>query len=117
MSAWERAWKINDAVAGLEDAEFTLEKYYGEPAAYYTMKLHRCNEEEAWSDCCFIRRGYAHLDWYPQDRLPAYDPADHTVVTLYKEGIKKFLLRVSATTLRLEGEVWPWPRRSTGWIR
>ena len=69
------------------------------------MKLIKCNDEETWADCTFVRRGYAHLEWKPQDKLPVFDPADPAVVQLYKDGIKAFLLRVSSTTRRLEGEV------------
>jgi hypothetical protein len=105
MSVWSRNWKINVGFLGLEDAEFMLEKCHGDPATYYTMKLGRCNDEETWADCSFIRRGFAHLEWNPQKKLPPYDPADPNVAKLYKEGIEKFLKRVSSTTRRLEGEV------------
>jgi len=105
MSVWSRKWKINVGLLGLEDAEFALEKCEGDPAVYYTMKLSKCNDEESWADCTFIRRGWAHLEWKPQVKLPAYDPADPAVVQLYNDGIKAFLLRVSSTTRRLEGEV------------
>lgn len=105
MHSWERNWKINKGFLGLEDAEFSLIRETSAPEERYAMKLTKCNDAETWSQCKFIRRGYVHLDWAPQPQLPGYDPHNGTVVDLYIKGIKAFLLRVSATTLRLEGIV------------
>ncbi len=105
MKDWNRKWKINDAMSGLEDAEFTLERFRTETKVWYEMKLEKCKDFDTWSECIFEQFGYSHLDWAPQTQLKPYNPADPVIVKAYEDGLTVFMKRVSAATKRLQGVI------------
>jgi hypothetical protein len=107
MSSWQRNWKMNVGMEGLQDAEFALEQHFSDGIIYYTMRIKACKDEDTWDDCFLVTRGRAHLNWAPQPVLPEWKKNDAGIETLYADGIKAFLLRVTAATRRLEGDVEP----------
>ena len=105
MSVWERSWNMNAGSNGLKKTQFSLERHQTDGIVYYTMKIEKlgaatdASEAEAWSNCRLVQRGLYPMPWSPVKSLKPFDGTDIT------ESINEWLDRVSAVTLRLEGEL------------
>jgi hypothetical protein len=103
MSVWERKWKMNFATHGLHGAEFALQKHKVDGIVYYTMKVDQSGSDkiEAWENCRLIERGIHSLTWSPLAELHPFNDGRED----YNSQIDEWLKRVTAATLRLEGEI------------
>jgi len=105
MSVWERSWNMNAGSNGLKKTQFSLERHQTDGIVYYTMKIEKlgaaadASEAEAWSNCRLVQRGLYPMPWAPVKSLKPFDGTDITA------SIDEWLERVSAVTLRLEGEL------------
>lgn len=103
MSVWERTWKMNYATHGLHEAEFSLQKHKVDGIVYYTMKIDKIDPDnpEAWENCRLVERGIHSLTWSPLAELHPFNDGMED----YIPKIDQWLTRVTAATLRLEGEI------------